>query len=425
MSEYSTLHTKSGVYTLLKKIYESDSTQMHLSLKEMGNKSRKFFIIKSLNHQNESYQDCIETFLREGEIITSLSHHNIIHGYDFGDGSIANTKISYIATDYIPGKSLAQITRDTQGRPLPVAVTCQVIQSVAQALTHTHTYRNPVTGKARPVIHRDISPDNILLGYNGDIALIDFGIAVTAATPLQPELIHGKPGYMSPEQRNNEPLSLLTDIYSLGVVFWECLTGRKMVSKDIHDTERIKQIPHPPHPSEHNLAAPKVLGDICMKCLENEPSRRLQSAQEMLHVLQNQHYFAIHGRPVIREYLCDAYREEMEQQRAVLMQYLEDDDAVFRPHAVSAELEDGITEKSVKAAPQQEGIAETTEREVPIPADKPETETDFEEECTISLSLVHTAPEEQTMKIIPPDMPHRETTRDILLVTPEDITMTA
>ncbi|WP_028582807.1 serine/threonine protein kinase [Desulfogranum japonicum] len=389
MSKQHTLQTQYGSYTLLKKIYASSSIQMYLSLKELKNKSRKFFILKTLNKEKGCQQESIDSFYSEGEIITSLSHHHIIRGYEFGTGSIENTDIEYIAMDFIPGKSLAQVFQQTPKVPLPVEITCQVIQALSTALAYAHSYHDPVTGVPRAIIHRDISPDNILLGYNGDIVLIDFGISISEANPIQPEIIRGKPGYMSPEQRKRETLSPLSDIYSLGVVFWECLTGKRMVPKGDKgqtNNERIAHIPSPVHPSEENLSAPRILGDICMKCLEITPSERLQSAEDILHILNNQNHFSVHGSPVIRDYMGKIFADEIQQERSTLVTYLEQD------HTLPSQ---PVSPVSSDATEEEETTSRCTLADTGITLDDIDSHNDDQHEHTLQVSALN----ESTMDI--------------------------
>ena len=186
---------------------------------------KKEIILKSLSIRND--KESYERFLQEASVMMEFRHQNIVQVYDhFREG-----RSTYIAMEYVPGKDLNALLNERaktpQGAAIPVPLALFILYQAALGLHHAHT---------KNVIHRDIKPHNILLSVSGDVKIVDFGIARRVGAngePMQSELtqtgvIIGTPAYMSPEQFTPEKeLTVRTDIYSLGVVFYQMITGQR------------------------------------------------------------------------------------------------------------------------------------------------------------------------------------------------------
>ena len=202
-----------------------------------------------------------EAFLREARRVAQLAHPGIVSVYDVGQEGLCY----YIISEFIEGTNLSD--RIGRSRPsLDESVT--IVRQVAIALHHVHLHH---------IIHRDIKPANILIDCNGQPHITDFGIAKSdaddAPATLEGQLV-GTPVYMSPEQAKGQSrdTDCRTDLYSLGVVFFELLTGARPFLGDI--TILLKHIieDDPPRPRKLNNRIPRDLETICLKCLEKEPA---------------------------------------------------------------------------------------------------------------------------------------------------------
>lgn len=164
----------------------------------------------------------LSALLAEGRLLALLHHPNIVAVLDVdeSDGAVC------IAMELLEGESLAALMRGLG--PLPAAVVIEVMERAARALDYAHHLTGP--GGPLQIVHRDVSPQNLFVTTNGAVKLLDFGIARSAQTPSMTSsgLVRGKPGYMSPEQASGDPIDARSDLYALGVVAWEALTGERL-----------------------------------------------------------------------------------------------------------------------------------------------------------------------------------------------------
>ncbi len=273
-----------GKYRLLKMLSQGSSSEILLACNVQECGSKKFYVIKKLSDHIATNEEKLQAFVRECDIASSLSHENIVNGREYGTVIFDGKTSHYLAMDYVFGKNLAQLikkSKDTQ-LSLPIDIVCSIIHSVAKGLNHAHNYCDPLTLKEQPVIHKDISPDNILISYNGGVQLSDFGISSKGFAAPPSVKIAGKWRFMSPEQQTGQTIDCRSDIYSLGIVLWECLTGMKIpITRE--KTEKNSKIPTSDiaPPIKVKVDTPIEISDICMRCLEYNPENRFQSAQAL------------------------------------------------------------------------------------------------------------------------------------------------
>ena len=241
---------------------------------------QKTLVIKRLNCiKNAEYAQ--KLFIDEAHLCADLTHPNIVQTYDF---SCVRDQY-FIAMEYIEGQDLKQLlVRTAQNRlQFPVDLALFIAHELCAALSYVHDKKNK-EGKSMGLIHRDISPANILISYLGEIKLADFGIAKNAFRLYEsnPGIIKGKYEYMSPEQAKGEELDHRSDIFCVGILLYEMLTGRRLF-KSNSDTEAIQKV------QECNiLAASSInqrisyrLNQIIHTSLEKNPALRYQSADSM------------------------------------------------------------------------------------------------------------------------------------------------
>lgn len=223
----------------------------------------------------------LQMFFTEARIASHLQHPNVVHIAGFGqvDG------VHCLAMEYVFGASLADVLRASARahRPLSVGVLLSLTASICDALHYAHDL---VDEKERPLglVHRDVTPQNILIGFNGIPKLTDFGIAKATGRgwETQAGIVKGKFAYMSPEQALGRPVDRRSDIFGVGIVLWEALTGHALF-KGTQPTEVISAIRDQPieAPSQVVPGLTPIVDEIVLRALQRTPRRRYQSADEM------------------------------------------------------------------------------------------------------------------------------------------------
>jgi len=203
----------------------------------------------------------------EAKIAVKLNHGNIAQIYDLGKAG----DDYFIVMEYVDGQNLSRINKKLLrlGKRIPLPILCAITAEVASGLNYMHR-KSDESGGSLNIIHRDISPQNIIISYSGTVKIIDFGIAKAAVKVGHTEsgILKGKFAYMSPEQARGDKIDPRSDIFSLGVIFHELLTGKRLFkSSDNKETlknvRRAKVIP----PSELNPDLPKAIDEIALKAL--------------------------------------------------------------------------------------------------------------------------------------------------------------
>ncbi|HET9485540.1 MAG TPA: serine/threonine-protein kinase, partial [Xanthomonadales bacterium] len=234
----------------------------------------------------------VDSFIREAKVASLLHHPNIAQVHDFGRIS----GVYYIAMELVAGFDVRKILRyaNKSGEPIPMPVLLSILGELADALDFAHSFVDE-TGQHLRIVHRDISPSNMIVAHTGHLKVIDFGIAKANSRQLQTESgqIKGKLGYMSPEAALGMPLEPVSDIFSMGVVAWELVTASPLFSArtDYETMRRIREADVIP-PSFHNPSCPPELDAIILAALDREPTRRLPSAgvfRAALDALATQH----------------------------------------------------------------------------------------------------------------------------------------
>lgn len=280
------LPCKYGPYLLLERVSVGGMAEVYKA-KEYGvdGFERTVAVKRILPHVAED-DEFIAMFKDEAKIAVQLAHGNIAQIYNLGN----ENESFYIALEYIAGRDLRAIFQKGQqaGKPMPVPQVCYVIMKICEGLDYAHNkkdkYQRPLS-----IIHRDVSPPNILVSYEGEVKLIDFGVAKAAgrASRTQAGILKGKFGYMSPEQVRGMPLDRRSDVFSVGVVLFETLTGTRLfqAETDFATLEKVRAV-EVPRPTSLNPEIPKPLENIMYKALAREPETRYQSSIELHDELQ-------------------------------------------------------------------------------------------------------------------------------------------
>ena len=270
-----------GKYILLKPLARGGMGEIYVAVSGDIDGFEKLCVIKKVLPEKAD-QGKANRFLDEAKVVLKLSHGNLVVTFDAGDvdGEF------FIAMELVEGKDLREIwNRCVRTRTrIPLDVALHVVREVARALSYVHTYSD------LHLVHRDVAPPNILLSYFGQAKLTDFGLArsVLKQEHTNPGVVFGRASYLAPEQARGEVADARSDIYSLGIVLWELLTGQQyMQLSDLDPATALSLVRHP-KPEPPSRKAPWVapeLDALVLKALAPDREQRFQTAEELRHAL--------------------------------------------------------------------------------------------------------------------------------------------
>ncbi len=284
-------------------------------------------------------EEFISMFIDEAKISVQLAHANVAQIYELGQ--ISNSY--FIAMEYIPGKDMRAIFERCRkkGEPAPIPLSCYVVAKLCEGLDYAHRKKDGM-GRDMNIVHRDVSPQNVLISYEGEVKVIDFGIAKAAgkATKTQAGILKGKFGYMSPEQIRGLPLDRRSDVFAIGVCLYEMLTGERLFvgDSDFSVLEKVRKAEVTP-PSTYNRRVPEQLEKIVLKALARDVDTRYQYANELADDLQRFLITSdsIFSRKDLMQYMKSTFAEEVEREKMRLQEYAE----IKPPEGIAAAAEMG------------------------------------------------------------------------------------
>jgi serine/threonine-protein kinase len=259
-----------GRYEVLQRVGSGGMADVYLASDQLLGRK---VAVKVLHHRFAEDQEFVERFRREASSAAGLSHPNVVAVFDRGewDGTY------YIAMEYLPGRTLKAIVREHG--PLEPAAAIDIVVQVLRAVRFAHR---------RGVIHRDLKPHNVILDEEGRAKVTDFGIARAGASDMTlTGSIMGTAQYLSPEQAQGHAVSESSDLYAIGVVLYELLTGKVPFEGETAVTIALQHISRePPAPSALNPAVPAALDAVVLRALRKDPAQRYQSAEELIAALE-------------------------------------------------------------------------------------------------------------------------------------------
>ncbi len=273
-----------GDYQLITKIATGGMAEIFLAKHVNSPVTSMPVAIKRILRQHNTNHAFIKMFLAEARIICNLTHESIVKIYDFGK----HDEIYYIAMEYVFGQNLGQLLKryDQKEKVLPLDIVLEIAAAVLEGLDFAHNARDR-NGHFLNIVHLDMNPNNILLSYDGRVKLVDFGIAHAAYTKSFKrtlEAVQGTYGYLSPEQCLDRPIDRRSDLFSLGIILYEMVSGKPLFRRLESDAAILHAIVHDSVPDVRtvNPAVPREISAIIGKALQKDPEQRYASAAEML-----------------------------------------------------------------------------------------------------------------------------------------------
>ncbi|MFZ5444306.1 MAG: serine/threonine protein kinase [Myxococcota bacterium] len=273
-----------GSYLLLKRLAVGGMAELFLA---KDTRTERMVVLKRILPYLAEEAEFVRMFLDEARIAASLHHPNIVELYELGhlDGS------TFIAMEWVDGVDLRRLLQKEQekGEVMPPGVAAWFVARLCEGLHHAHMAKD-ASGAPLGIIHRDVSPQNVMISFRGDVKLVDFGIAKATAwmSRSKPGVIKGKFLYLAPEQLTTEPLDHRMDLFAVGTLLYELTTGQSPFYRT--STEAVIyaiRMEDPDPPVAIRKGYPATLSRIILKCLAKERSRRYQSADELRAALED------------------------------------------------------------------------------------------------------------------------------------------
>ena len=282
-----------GKYLLLRQLAIGGMAEVYLARQSGPAGFEKECVIKRILPALAADQQFVSMFLDEARIAARLSHPNIVQIYDLGSVSEGDY---FLAMEHVHGVDLQQIeeAESARGGRMPLAVAVRIVSNVAEGLEHAHRATDG-RGQALGLVHRDVTPSNVICSFDGVAKILDFGIAKAVAKKGRTEVgvIKGKIPYMSPEQVQGEPLDFRSDIFSLGTMLYELTTGHKPFEGEGPADLSMKILNTEPHPPDFYVDRfPPSLKEVITRAMAKKPADRFQSARELSEALEE---FLLHA----------------------------------------------------------------------------------------------------------------------------------
>ncbi|RMG20365.1 MAG: serine/threonine protein kinase, partial [Deltaproteobacteria bacterium] len=305
-----------GRYQLIKRLASGGMAQVWLARQSGMEGFEKLLVIKQVLPHLAGTEEFITMFFDEARLAARLNHPNVVQVFDLG--RVEEDDTLYIAMEYIHGEDLRRIDRESRRlkRPIPIPLVCKIISEAAAGLHYAHTMTAP-DGTPLGIVHRDVSPQNILVTFEGGVKVVDFGIAKAAdkATKTRSGVLKGKYAYMSPEQAAGKEVDHRTDIFALGIMLHELLTGQRLFKRKseimtLHAVVRAEVVP----PSQLNPVVPPELDPIVLRALAKRKEDRWPTAEAFQLALEN--YLTERRESVssahLRQYMREIFAERLE-----------------------------------------------------------------------------------------------------------------
>jgi len=311
-----------GGFSLTREIASGGMAAVYLAHRAQHARIGQTAAVKLIHPHLARDEDFVEMFLDEARIASCISHPNVCRVLDFG----ISEGTYYLAMEYVMGETLADVFARVSSSPeadkVATPLLLQIIAQACEGLHAAHEARDP-QGKSLNIVHRDISPQNIMVGYDGSVRVLDFGVA-SASERLHSTRngkIKGRLAYMAPEQMNALPIDRRADVWSLGVVLWEGLAGKRLFKRD-DEIKTIIAVTRDPLPSlaDCGREVPTSLQAIVGRALTRDREARYRTARDLGLALSRSAMTSLQraGMPELSVWMQSLFGERIERKRALL-----------------------------------------------------------------------------------------------------------
>ena len=329
-----------GKYTLIRKLAQGGMAELFLAIQKSVAGFEKLLVIKRILPSMNQDRAFIEMLLHEARVAATLSHPNIVQIFDVGqtDGQY------YIAMEHVHGEDLRSIVRQMKKKGVlefPLEHALAIVLGMCSGLSYAHE-KSELDGSALNIVHRDISPQNVVVTFTGDVKIVDFGIAKSDAKSgeqTKSGKLKGKVPYMSPEQARGEHIDARSDVFSTGVMLFELTTGKRLF-KGTSEYETLRLICERdyPRPSDVRGDYPPDLEPIVMKALSKDAAERYQTAREMqadIEAFVRRHQIAV-SHIALNQFMQGLFEDKLAAQKEALMQGKQLADIIEMQHQLSS-----------------------------------------------------------------------------------------
>jgi serine/threonine protein kinase len=315
----ATIGSAANTYEVLAKLATGGMAEIFLARSKGLAGVERYCVMKRILREHAGDIRFVQMFLDEARLVARLQHSNIAQVYDLG--KLGDS--FFFTMEYVHGETIRSvITRAKQlHRPIPLACVFTIAVGIAAALHHAHERLGP-NDRPLGIVHRDISPSNVIVGFDGIVKVVDFGIAKVdnSSHETRAGMVKGKISYLSPEQARAQVVDRRTDLFALGIVMWELLTGQWLYDRgDDYDTMTAIITEPPPPPSSVRPELPAELDALVIKALSKAPASRFQTAEEMGEAIEaiGQRIGATPSTASLARYLRDIFGARKEAWRTI------------------------------------------------------------------------------------------------------------
>lgn len=325
-----------GKYRVLAKLGQGGMARVLLTMSHGPHGFNKLLVVKELREELAHDPDFLAMFLDEARIAARLNHPNIVQTYEVGNDGDRY----FIAMEYLEGQPLNAVFRRIGRQNISLEIHLRMIADVLAGLEHAHKLTD-FDGTPFHVVHRDVSPQNVFVTYDGQVKLVDFGIAKAAgaSSRTQEGMLKGKISYIAPEQARCEPVDARADLFTVGVMLWEGLAGRRMITREDEMSVLARRMAgQDPRVRDVAPNLPDELAALCDKAMAPKREDRFQSAREFQEVIER--YLAGSdfrvGPKDIAALVSNAFQDERVRIRTTIEDQVKNADQVHEP--ISLEL---------------------------------------------------------------------------------------
>ncbi|MCP3104293.1 protein kinase [Myxococcus sp. K15C18031901] len=365
-----------GKYEILTRLSMGGMAELFLAFTSGPGGFRKFVAVKQILPDIKKDEQFVQMFLDEARITAAFSHANIGQVFDLGeDGGEL-----YLAMEFLPGQNLEQVVKAASRRqyPLPLGFIGRVIRDTCLGLHYAHHFTDP-SGRPVAVVHRDVSPKNVMLTYDGVVKVIDFGIAKARGRlgRTQVGTVKGTSGYMSPEQVRGHAMDGRSDLFSVGVMLHEMLTGQRLFNGP-HEAAVMLQIVEAniTSPRAGNPDIPEALDAVVMRALARDATQRFTSGREMARALEAALGAELYDEDGITQVMGELFEEKRQKTRTLLELASRAEDARVSEAAGALQQDDGSEPQATEQHKTPQRASASGSAPKPTPQRRPAVGTD-------------------------------------------------